>query len=160
MSLSQKIAAALDASPNASAPPSELAVEDGPYRLSFHLTAAGAVGIAFDVLDFSTSARPEWSAEALQAWGGRIAARVTYLMEPLVVLEVDAVGGEVELRSQEPTARRGNRSYYEVRLNRNGALRLRRLSFDESTRRHQPVPCQLTREVLERLADDLTASVA
>jgi len=31
---------------------------------------------------------------------------------------------------------------------------------DEATRRRQPEACQLTREALERLADDLVASVA
>jgi hypothetical protein len=96
----------------------------------------------------------------LKAWGDRVAARVTYLMEPLVVIEVDPVGGEVELRSQSPTARNGQRTYYEVRMNRQGTLRLGRVAFDEQTRRRSAVTCQLTREVIERLTDDLVASLA
>ena len=81
-------------------------------------------------------------------------------MEPLVVLEVDAEAGEAELRSQAPTPRGELRSFYEVRLRREGALQLRRVAFDDATRRRQAVPCQMTVEVLERLADDLVASLA
>lgn len=158
MSLSQKIAAALDARPSQGALPCEVAVEDEANRLSIHLTANGPVGLAFTALTFSTQARPEWSAEELRRWGDRLASRLTYLMEPLVVLEQDPVAGEVELRSQSPTARSGNRSFYEVRLNRQGTLVLSRVAFDEATRKRQPIACQLTREVLDRLTEDIVAS--
>ena len=55
-------------------------------------------------------------------------------MEPLVVLEVDAQAGEAELRSQAPTPRGDRRSFYEVRLRREGSLHLQRVAFDEATR--------------------------
>ena len=51
-------------------------------------------------------------------------------------------------------------SRFRRRLHPRGALRLSRVTYDEATRRRQPEPCQLTREALERLADDLVASVA
>ena len=90
----------------------------------------------------------------------RLAGRITYLMEPLKVLEVDSGGGEVQIRSQSPTARDGERGYYEIRLFRQGMLRMQRFIYDASTRQRRESPCQLTREVLERLADDISASVA
>ena len=155
MTLSRKIAAALDAQTDQLLP-RELVVDDGAHRLSLSLTACGPVGFAFDVLEF-TAATAERSAEALRAWAEKLSARVTYLMEPLVVLEVDARAGEVELRSQPPTARGELRSYYEVRLTKQGTLRLSRVVFDDATRRRRPAPCQMTREVLERLTDDLVA---
>ncbi len=160
MTLSRKIAAAVD---ECSAPleaPREVTVEEGSSRLTLHLTAAGPVGMAFDALDFATTSRPEWSPEALRGWGDRIAARLTYLMEPLVVLEHDPIENQVEIRSESPTHRSGRRTYYEVRLHPRGTLRLSRVSYDEATRQRQPESCQLTREALERLADDLVASVA
>jgi hypothetical protein len=160
MSLSQKIVAALDARPDNGALPCDVTVEDEPNRLTLHLTALGPVGLACDSLDFATAVRSEWSPDALRAWGDRIAARVTYLMEPLFVHEHDRDGGEVALRSHTPTARGEHRSYYEIRLNRLGELRLSRTTFDDETRRRRPAACQLTRELLERLADDLAASVA
>jgi hypothetical protein len=160
MSLSRKIAAALDARAEAGGLPAEVSASDGPHKVALTLEAGGKVGVAFDRLEYTCAERTDWSAEALKAWGDRLAARLTYLMEPLVVLEVDAVGGEVELRSQLPTARDGTRSYYELRLDRGGTLRLTRKVYDESTRTRRAASCQLTREALERLADDLAASVS
>ena len=80
-------------------------------------------------------------------------------MEPLVVLEHDPVGGEVELRSQAPTSRGDRRTYFEVRLNQQGTLKLSRIAVVESSRQRHPTSCQMTREVLERLIDDLVESV-
>jgi hypothetical protein len=160
MSLSQKIAAALDARSELSASPCDVAVEDAPNRLTLRVTASGPIGLAFDLLEFETSVRPEWTPEQLGAWGERLAARITYLMEPLVVLEHDKRGGEVELRSHAPTSRGDRRSYFEIRLNRQGTLRLSRIAYDEVARRRHPASCQMTREVLDRLVDDLVASVA
>ena len=45
-----------------------------------------------------------------------------------------------------------------MRLFRQGSLRMERFVFDETTRQRRQTPCQLTREVLERLADDIAAS--
>jgi hypothetical protein len=155
MSLSTKIAAAA-ADLAASGP---IAVEDGPHRLALDVRSAGPIGVEADALEFTVLDRPEWTVEALRAWGDRLASRVTYLMEPLVVVEADPVGVEVELRSGTPTARGERRGYYEVRLDRRGSLRLGRVAFDEADRRRRSTSFQLTREVLERLADDLVASV-
>src|SRR5690242_15424488 len=102
MNLSPKIAAALDG-PDAATLPCGVSIEDDAHRLVVHLTASGPVGLAFGSFDFTTTARSEWTPAALKSWGDRIAARVTYLMEPLVVLEQDALAGEVEIRSHAPT---------------------------------------------------------
>jgi hypothetical protein len=159
MSLSQKIAAALDENTKAYVLPCTVTVEDGPHRLTMHLTALDAVGVAFTALEFATTSRAESPSEALKEWGDRLSGRVTYLMEPLKVLEIDAGGGEVQIRSQSPTARAEKRGYYEVRLFRQGTLRMERFVLDEATRQRRSTPCQFTREVLERLADDIAASV-
>jgi hypothetical protein len=158
MILSPKIAAALDG-PDAGTLPCVVPIEDGAHRLVLHLTASGPVGLAFSALDFATTARPEWTPESLKAWGDRIAARVTYLMEPLIVQEQDALAGDVEIRSHAPTTRGNRRAFYEVRIGRAGALRLARVSFDESTRRRSAIDCMMTREVLERLIDDIIACI-
>lgn len=160
MSLSRKIAAALDGGPNDKTLPADLTIEDGASRLALHLTATGPVGLAFDRLEFAKASDAEWSSDRLQRAASGIASRLTYLMEPLVILENDQVGGEVELRSQAPTARGDQRAYYEVRLNRQGSLKFSRVAFDQATRKRKPVDCQMTREVLERLTDDLEVSLA
>jgi hypothetical protein len=158
MTLSQKIADAVENHRAGSASPDVSAEADGAL-IEVSLTACGPVGFAFSSIQYSTVEPLELSAEALRAWGHRLAARVTYLMEPLVILEVDAEAGVAELKSQAPTPRGELRSYYEVTLNSVGALRLHRVAFDEATRRRKPVNCQMTVEVLERLTDDLVASL-
>jgi hypothetical protein len=154
--LSRKIAAEVDAQ----AGPGKVTAADGPYHLSLNLTAASPVGVAFDALEFADVTAGSRSAEALRAWGGRLASRLTYLMEPLVVLEVDVEAGEAELRSKSPSVRDGLQSYYEIRLHSAGRLGFRRVAFSTSDRRRHPVSCQLTREALDRLANDLVATVA
>ncbi len=157
MSLSTEIAAALDAQ---SGQTGVVAAQVGPDRLELSVTAAAPVGVELDRLDVSVQdpARPVWSIDELRAWGDRVARRVTYLMEPLVVVEVDAQGGEVEIRSQSPTPRGQLRSFFEVRLGVLGTLRMHRLRFDAADGRRHATPFQLSREVLERLADDLPAA--
>ena len=159
MSLSKKIAAALDENTKVHVLPCTVTVEEGPHRLSLHLSALDTVGLACTALEFTTSSRVEWTSEGLGAWGERLAGRVSYLLEPLKVLEVDRDGGEVQIRSQNPTTRSEQRGYYEVRLFKQGTLKMGRYAFDEETRQRRCTPCQLTREVLERLADDLAGSV-
>jgi len=159
MSLSKKIAAALDENTKAYNFPCSVAVEDASSRLVLHLTGLDTVGVAFTDLEFATTSRTDWSSEALKRWGDRLASRVTYLMEPLKVVETDALEGEVQIRSQRPTPRDDQRSYYEMRLFRQGTLRLQRYAFDQETRERRQTTCQLTREVLERLADDIAASI-
>jgi hypothetical protein len=158
MSLSRKIAAALDENTKAYVLPCTVTVEDGPNRLTLQLTALDTVGVAFTALEFATTSRPEWSSDALKAWGDRLSSRVNYLMEPLKVLEIDLGGGELQIRSQSPTPRAEKRGFYEVRLFRQGTLRMQRFALDETTRERRPTPCQFTREVLERLSDDIAAS--
>lgn len=162
MNLSRKIVAAVEASPPGGGSDNARLVtaESDSHRLTLALTASGPVGLAFASLAFeATAPAADLSPADLRAWGDRLAARLTYLMEPLVVLEVDAEAGEAELRSRNPTARDDRRSFYEVRLRRQGALQLRRVAFDDASRRRAAVPCQMTVEVLERLADDLVASL-
>jgi hypothetical protein len=159
MNLSRKIAAALDENTKAYVLPCTVTVEDSPNRLTLHLVELDTVGLAFSSMEFASTNRTEWSSQALQDWADRLTKRITYLMEPLKVIEIDASGGEVQVRSQAPTPRADKRGYYEMRLFRNGSLRLERFAYDDVTRERRPVACHLTREVLERLADDIAASI-
>jgi hypothetical protein len=160
MSLSQKIAAAVDETTVEDTLPREITVDDGIHRISLSLTAGGPVGLAFDTLRFSVIDGKGRSAPELRAWADRLVSRVTYLMEPLVLVEFDGLQGEVDLRSQSPTTRGEQRAYYEVRMQKAGTLTLSRVVFDEPTRRRRPTACQMTREALERLVDDLVACTA
>ncbi len=156
MSLSRKIVDAVEALPGAG----DAIAEEGANRLFLRVEVAGPVGLSLDALTFSTAARPEWSNEELKGWGDRLSARLSYLMEPLIVQEADPIGGQVTLRSKAPTPREGQNAFYELRLDRRGTAHLGRFAFDDQARRRRPESCQFTREVLGRLADDLVASIA
>jgi hypothetical protein len=159
MSLSKKIAAALDENTKAYVLPCTVIVEASPNRLTLNLTALDTVGLAFSTMEYANTSRTEWSSDALKQWGDRLSKKVTYLMEPLKVVEVHDQEGEVQMRSQSPTPRAQERAYYEMRLFRHGGLRMERFVYDDTNRQRRQVACQLTRETLERLADDIAASV-
>jgi len=160
MSLSKKIAAALDENTKAYVLPCTVTVEASPNRLTLNLTALDTVGLALSTMEYANTSKTEWTSDALKQWGERLSKKVTYLMEPLRVLEVNDQEGEVQMRSHSPTPRDQERAYYEMRLFREGSLRMERFVYDDTTRQRRQVPCQLTRETLERLADDIAASAA
>lgn len=159
MTLSRKIAAAVEAGFAGDGNAAPLSVEEGEARLTLNVFRAGPIGVECDRLEFQAP-KPEvpLAATDLKNWADRIVARVTYLMEPLVVLEIDRNEVQAELRSEKPTPRDGSRSYYELVLGKDASARLERVAFKDSDRKRVVVPFQLTREVLERLADDLVAS--
>ncbi len=157
-SLSQKIVAEVDAAAQSFSSGTLSAQEDGA-QITLHLCVAGAVGLSFELLEFE-SGNSQRAQTALRAWADKLAAKVTYLMEPLVVLEHDVQAGEIELRSQSPTPRGQLKSYYEVRLTKHGVLTMTRIVYDPATQTRTTTPCQLTREALERLVDDLVACAA
>ena len=160
MSLSQKIVAEVDDLVKTCAPPLCISAEEGPYKIDLPVSLATSIGIECEGFDFHVLDRLEISIDDLKMWGERLSARLTYLMEPLSILEADSVAGEVLLRSQSTTPRNDRRSYYEVRLNKTGLMRFDRITFDETTRTRQKTSCQFTIEVLERLVDDLVAMAA
>jgi hypothetical protein len=160
MNLSRKIAEAVESLPTDLSLPRWIEAEADNARIAVQLSSRGTLGLAFDLIDFDRYDRDELTTDQLRAWGNTLAARVNYLMEPLIVLEVDAEAGEAELRSKTPTPKGDRRSFYQIRLEAQGSLHLERIAFDETTRARQIVPFQMTLEVLERLTDDLVASLA
>lgn len=103
-----------------------------------------------------SAGRPE---EALGAWADRVAGRVTGLLEPLVVVEVDVQRDEAVLRSDAPAQRGEDLFYYEVLLKGVGEAAVRRYhsSHQPGSRREQ-VPFALTHEALAKLQGDLAAA--
>ena len=158
MMLSQKIAAAAEALGAGAPASSTIAVEDGSLQLLIDLSQAGPVGMAVREIQLH-NAGSHWSIADLSARSERIAAKVTYLMEPLRLVETDSEALEVELRSVCPTKRMDRSSFYQARLKGDGRFSLKRVSFNEGDRQRVPVDMQLTSETLERLADDLADSL-
>jgi len=95
----------------------------------------------------------------LRARAETICRRVTGLLEPLRLLEVDGGRNVALLRSEQPGQRGEDRFYYEVVLEADGAATVRRFQApgrDEPRRRQ--VAFTLTHEVLAKLVGDLIAA--
>ena len=101
---------------------------------------------------------PQAQAPDLKEWAGRITSRVTGLLEPLRLLEVDAERGIALLRSTTPGQWGEGRFYYEVLLQADGTTAVRRYQApDADNPRRRQVAFALTHEALAKLVADLTA---
>jgi|GEM_PF-6908359 len=95
------------------------------------------------------------STEQLQAIADRLAESLSYLEERLVVLEVDSLASDVQMRSETPRVEAEAKSYFEVHVGKLG-ITLQRFAKQPSTKRQQ-VPAALTRSVFTRTCIDLVA---
>ena len=82
-------------------------------------------------------------------------------MEQLGPLEADVEGKQVLIRSKSPDKRDNATTFYEVLLASQGAglFTLRRYRRDSKSAPRQHVDFSTTHEVLEKLADDLIATI-
>ncbi len=92
----------------------------------------------------------------VKAWAERVCSRVTGLLEPLRLVEVDGEQKTAQLRSEGPAERDGELFYYEVLLHGDGRAFLRRYrAVRDGSKRREQVGFVLTHEVLAKLAGDL-----
>jgi hypothetical protein len=102
--------------------------------------------------------------EITEAQGGflrldpaRIEAKVTYLGEPLAVIEAEEHGKKTILRSAPPRRDGEEVSFFEMVLDRSEGLSLVRYAFDRVRGERFTVPAPLTVSTLDRLLTDLMA---
>ena len=90
----------------------------------------------------------------LAGWAAGIADRVSGLIEPLKVYEVDTTSNVAILRSESPTRKGDARTYYEVVLHGLTRALVRRHSGSSTPGREQ-IAFALTHEVVTKLAGDI-----
>jgi hypothetical protein len=97
-------------------------------------------------------------AAALKERAGRVADRVTGLLEPLKLVEVDEPRCTALVRSDDPDQRGDDLFYYEALFHGDGTIDFRRYqgSHQPGSRRRQ-VAFTLTHDALAKLVADLTA---
>jgi hypothetical protein len=94
----------------------------------------------------------------LQTWAQRVVARVTGLLEPLKIVEIDLVHNQSLLRSTTPSRRGDMLHYYEVLLHGTSRAEVRRYQGKPSaTGPREQLAFALTHEVLVKLVTDLAA---
>ena len=133
---------------------------DGPAgRVEADLVIVDAVGCAFQTLGYSTDKLSDASVDRLKEISQSLVEKLTYLLEPIGMVEADADRCLVQLRSSPPQKGDDGTSYYELMVRRGGDITLSRYS-KKSGQLRQIVPAHVTREVLGRLADDFLAAIA
>lgn len=85
----------------------------------------------------------------------RIEKEITYLGEPLKIIELEKHCGRALLRSFPPRTENGSLSFFELVIDRTEGLSLKRLAYDRILGKRSPTPVPLTRDTLIRLLGDL-----
>ncbi len=130
-----------------------VAVQASPRRLSCEIVQRNSLAVSFNQLLLATDELASADASQLEQIGKALSARLTYLMEPIAAIEMDADSCVVQLRSNPPQRDDDGRSYYELLVRRGGEIVLNRYRKENSSAR-QPIAATVTREVLMRLVND------
>ena len=130
--------------------------EDQPRRLSCDVFDHNPLAVSFERLELATTELASATAADLERMSKLLAERLTYLMEPIAPIEIDAQECVVQLRSNPPQCDDDGRSYYELIVRRGGEISLARYRKENGSAR-RPIPATVTREVLLRLVNDFCA---
>jgi len=135
-----------------------LQVDSEAGRIEADLVAVEPIGCTFQTLGLSTGKLANSTLDELKAISEDLTSKLTYLLEPIGLVEADADRCSIQLRSNPPQKGEDETSYYELMVRRGGDITLSRYSKKTGQLR-QIVPAHVTREVLGRLADDFLGAV-
>ena len=105
-----------------------------------------------DSLELASDKLAQQSLDELKQRSNRLCAKLSYLLEPIALIESDADTCTTQLRSSPPAQEDDQTFYYEILMRRGGIISLQRYQKQSGDMR-QNVPATLTQEVLVRLAD-------
>jgi hypothetical protein len=139
--------------------PTPLTAESSGQSLACEMVALDSLACAFE--DFSLQSAPLAAAPLtrLKLVAEDLSRRLTYLLEPITPVEVDAEGYVVQMRSNPPQKDDNSTTYYELLVRQGGQLSLRRYTRERGGNRVR-VPAHVTREVFLRLVDDFSKAAA
>ena len=136
----------------------ELTVQSDRWAIRAEVLAADRLSCSLGEIRLESRRPAKLSAEDLRAWGQRISQRVHYMLEAIEPVEIDAGQGQLLLRSTPPEKKKGSTFYYELLLESSGRLCFSRRRFDTHARSRSAEPLHCTRELFEKLIDDLAAT--
>ena len=134
-----------------------------PLVVSIHANSAAieARVNAFDTLGIALSGlviQNPIGTSRLDDLARTVCERITYLWEPLMLIEYDLDQRRADMRSAPPFVDDEVISYYEGQLteqNGSASLKLSRFAKSKHAQRRSEVPLTLTHEAFRRLVDDL-----
>jgi hypothetical protein len=133
-----------------------VAVDAAPRQVMCDTLERTSLAVSFQRLQLATTELASASTADLQRISKSLSDRLTYLLEPISSIEVDAQECVVQMRSNPPHKDDDGRSYYELLVRRGGEIALVRYRKENGTARRQ-IPATVTREVLVRLVSDFGA---
>lgn len=136
--------------------PTGVDLTNGNRRLTCDLVERNTLAVAFQTLRVATPELAATKSPQLERMAKSLSERLTYLMEPIRPIEIDADACVAQLRSSPPQRDDDGRSYYELTVRRGGEIALCRYRKESGTPREQ-IPATVTCEVLLRLVDDFEA---
>lgn len=134
-----------------------LLAADSGERLECELTTLDRVGCEFSRFALFSDSLSSATMDQLKRVSEALAARLTYLLEPIKPIEQDADQCVIQMRSVPPQREADVTNYYEVLVRRGGELSLCRWAKTPGDVRQQ-LPAQVTREVFLRLVGDFSAA--
>ncbi len=133
-----------------------LDVLDGADRFRSELVELDRLGCSFIHFAVETPRLEAASVDRLKKVAQTLAERITYLLEPVTAVEVDAERAVVQMRSKPPQKDDDGTVYYELLVERGGSISLCRFKKVTGSARHV-APAHVTREVFARLVGDFCA---
>lgn len=157
MTLKDQLSATLSSSP-AGGTAQSIDLTDADRTLRLELAGLDRVGCEFTSLAVGTTKLAGATTDRLQQIASALAAKLTYLMEPIAPIEVDQDQCIVQMRSNPPQKNDDGTTYYELLVKAGGELTIGRFTKAPGAAR-QATTAQVTREVLLRLVGDLEQAV-
>jgi hypothetical protein len=157
MSLVEEVKTGLTGLGSFAGTPHRLVAAEAGERLECELTTLDRVGCEFTRFALFADRLSSATMDQLKRVSEALAARLTYLLEPIKPIEQDADQCVIQMRSVPPQREADVTSYYEVLVRRGGELSLCRWAKSPGDVRQQ-LPAQVTREVFLRLVGDFSAA--
>jgi hypothetical protein len=133
--------------------------KEGGQHLAIELAALDRVGCAFDRLQLTSDQLAGAGIDRLKQVADALSQKLTYLLEPISPIEIDAHGCTVQLRSNPPSKDGDATAYYELLVEHTGSISLRRYSRQQKSQR-TPIAAEVTRQVLLRLVEDFATAAS
>jgi hypothetical protein len=132
---------------------------DGGPAVEVDFTAVDSLGCAFRELRISADELKNVPFDILKAWAARLCDKVTYLLEHIGPLEMDADAQTVLARSTPPSKEPDQTAFYEILVKAPGTLSLRRYTRPAQSPDRRAIDVRITHEVLVKLVHDLVAAI-
>ncbi len=130
-------------------------------EVAIDFTAVDSMSCSFHELRLRVPSLAGTELDALKTWAESLSSRVTYLLESIGPLEFDPDQQQVLIRSTPPDKQAQQTKFYEILLQSgsDGNFSLTRYLSEHGTPGRSRVDIQVTHEVLNKLVDDLVATI-